>query len=73
LCSLVSLSGLARFFYAKGNKMTVIEKRETTKVTVVLEVYHESIEDGTSVTHHVEEKMPWLGDDGIYLVEIKNG
>ena len=53
--------------------MTVIEKSETTKVTVVLEVYHESIEDGTSITRHVEEKMPWLGYDGIYLVEIKNG
>jgi hypothetical protein len=49
----------------------IVEKKETTKVTVILEVYHESIEDGTSVAHHVEEKMPWLGCDGIYLVEIK--
>jgi hypothetical protein len=56
----------------EGNKMTVIEKSKTTKVTVVLEVYHSSIQVGTSVVHHVEEKMPWLGDDGIYLVEIKN-
>ena len=48
------------------------ETSKTTKVTVVLEVYHESIENGTSVTRHVEEKMPWLGCDGIYLVEIKN-
>jgi hypothetical protein len=50
----------------------IVEKKETTKVTVILEVYHESIENGTSVTRHVEEKMPWLGCDGIYLVEIKN-
>jgi hypothetical protein len=48
------------------------EPKNSTLVTVVLKVYHESIEDGTSVVHHVEEKMPWLGDDGIYLVEIKN-
>jgi hypothetical protein len=56
----------------EGDYIMIQEPKNSTLVTVVLKVYHESIEDGTSVVHHVEEKMPWLGDDGIYLVEIKN-
>ena len=46
------------------------EERETTKVTVVLEVYHKDIDDGRKPADWVEQELGWLHTSGIYLYEV---
>mgnify|MGYP001330712428 CR=1 FL=1 len=60
------------FVYCQDDEIVAdeIEKRETTLVTVVLEVFHEDIADGRKPADWVKQELGCLQTSGIYLYQI---
>jgi len=54
----------------EGDYIMIQEPKNSTLVTVVLEVHHEDVPKDGSAANWVETQMGWLDLDGIHFVKV---